>query len=135
METVELIARLGLAIVFAVAGLAKLADRPGSEQALSAFGMPRLLARPGSVLLPLAELAVAVLLIPAGTATLGALGALVLLLGFSAGIMRSMARGQSPDCHCLGELHSKPVGWPMLARNATLVAASGLVLVAALPVP
>lgn len=134
METLELTARLGLAIVFALAGLAKLADRPGSQQALMAFGMPEVFTRPGSVLLPLAELAVAVMLVPASTATLGALGALILLLGFSARIIRSMALGESPDCHCLGQLRSKPVGWPTLARNTGLVFVAGFVAVSPLVV-
>jgi len=47
-------ARLLLAVVFAVAGLAKLADRAGSRQTLIDFGVPALLAKPFGVLLPLA---------------------------------------------------------------------------------
>src|SRR5688500_2269837 len=100
MEALELIARFVLAAVFAVAGLTKLADRPGSREALVAFGVPERLASPGAVALPIAELAVAVLLVPAATATVGAAGALALLLAFCAGIARSMIRGESPDCHC-----------------------------------
>jgi peroxiredoxin len=128
MEALELIARFVLAAVFAVAGLAKLADRPGSRQALVAFGVPERLAAPGGIALPIAELAVAVLLIPAATAAIGAAGALVLLLGFCAGIARSMIRGEAPDCHCFGQLHSEPVGWSTLIRNLVLAALAGLVL-------
>jgi peroxiredoxin len=128
MDAFELIARFALAAVFAVAGLAKLADLPGSRQALVGFGVPELLARPGAIALPVAELAVAVLLIPAATAAIGAAGALVLLLGFCAGIARSMARGEAPDCHCFGQLHSEPVGWPTLIRNLALAAVAGFVL-------
>src|SRR4029079_386079 len=111
MDALELIARFVLAAVFAVAGLTKLADRPGSREALVAFGVPEALAVPGAVLLPIAELAVAVLLIPGPTAAIGSAAAPVLLLGFCAGIARSMIRGESPDCHCFGQLHSEPVGW------------------------
>src|SRR4051794_29182842 len=110
MDALELIARFVLFAVFAVAGLTKLADRPGSREALVAFGVPERLASPGAAALPVAELAVAVLLIPAATAAIGAVGALVLLLGFCAGIVRSMIRGEAPDCHCFGQLHSEPVG-------------------------
>ena len=40
-----------------------------------------------------------------------------------------MARGRKPDCHCFGQLHSSPVGWPTLIRNGVLAAcAGGLVL-------
>lgn len=46
MDLLLLAARLMLALVFAVAGLAKLADRPGSRQALRDFGLPTRLAAP-----------------------------------------------------------------------------------------
>ena len=128
MDAVELIARFALAAVFLVAGLAKLADRPGSRAALEGFGLPDRLAIPGAIALPVAELATAVLLIPATTATIGAASALVLLLGFCAGISRSMARGEAPDCHCFGQLHSEPVGLPTLLRNLALLALAALVL-------
>jgi uncharacterized membrane protein YphA (DoxX/SURF4 family) len=54
-----LIARLLLALVFAVAGLAKLLDREGSRRTIVDFGVPSALAAPLGLVLPLAELAVA----------------------------------------------------------------------------
>src|SRR4051794_5390168 len=95
-----LAARIVLASVFLTAGVAKLADREGSREAITAFGAPRSLAGPLSVLLPLAELTAAALLIPATTVRWGALVALALLVLFMAGIARSMVRGEAPDCHC-----------------------------------
>ncbi len=56
MASLVLLARLVLTVVFVVAGLAKLADRAGSRQALVNFGVPAALAAPGGTLLPLAEL-------------------------------------------------------------------------------
>jgi thiol-disulfide isomerase/thioredoxin len=47
-------------------------------------------------------------------------GALVLLLTFVVAIGLNMARGRNPDCHCFGQLHSEPAGWPTLARNGVL---------------
>ena len=128
MDAVELIARFALAAAFLVAGLAKLADRPGSRAALEGFGLPETAGNSGSGRPAVAELVTAVLLIPASTATIGAASALVLLLGFCAGIARSMARGEAPDCHCFGQLHSEPVGWPTLLRNLALVAVAAVVL-------
>jgi peroxiredoxin/uncharacterized membrane protein YphA (DoxX/SURF4 family) len=128
MDTALLIARLLLALVFVVAGLAKLADRKGSSQALIDFGVPAALASPLSTLLPLAELAVAIVLIPTDTAWWGALGALALLLLFVAGISVNLARGKQPECHCFGQLHSAPAGWSTLARNGLLAVLSGLVV-------
>lgn len=40
MDAVLLVARVVLAAVFAVAGLAKLADRAGSRRAVTGFGLP-----------------------------------------------------------------------------------------------
>ena len=114
------VARLLLAVVFAVAGVAKLTDRAGSQRALTDFGVPTSLAAPLGLLLPLAEFAVAVALIPTATAWWGALGALALLLLFIVAISINLARGRKPDCRCFGQLHSAPVGWKTLVRNGLL---------------
>ena len=128
MATALLIARLLLALVFVVAGMAKLADRAGSRQGLVDFGVPATLATPLGILLPLAELAVAVALIPASTAWWGAIGALALLLLFVAGIGVNLARGRKPECRCFGQLHSAPAGWSTLLRNGVLAAVAGFIV-------
>ena len=117
-----------LALVFAAAGAAKLADRQGSRQAIVDFGVPSAIAAPLGLLLPLAELAVAATLLPASTAWWGALGALALLSVFVVGISINLARGRTPECHCFGQLHSAPAGWKTLARNGVLAAVAGFVL-------
>jgi peroxiredoxin len=123
-----LTARLLLAGVFAVAGIAKIADRSGSRQALVNFGLPSALAGVLGLLLPLTELALAIALIPASTALWGAVGALALLILFAAGIGINLARGRKPDCHCFGQLHSAPAGWKTLARNGVLAPVAGFVV-------
>src|SRR5438128_1972335 len=117
MDIVLLAARVLLALVFGMAGVAKLADRAGSRQALRDFGLPGWLAGPLSVVLPLVELGVALALLPAVSAWWGALGALGLLVVFVVGISVSLLRGRRPACHCFGQLHSAPVGWPRLAAH------------------
>ena len=128
LDALLLASRLLLAAVFAVAALAKLADREGSRQAVVAFGAPRPLAAPLALALPLAELAVAVLLLPAATALAGALGALGLLLLFSAAIALNLVRGREPECHCFGQLHSAPAGPRTLVRNGLLAVVAALTL-------
>jgi uncharacterized membrane protein YphA (DoxX/SURF4 family) len=127
MEFALLGARLLLAAVFVVAALGKLADRPGSRQAIIDFGLPSSLAGPFSILLPLAELAVAAALIPTSTAWWGAIGALALLLLFVVAIGVNLARGRKPECHCFGQLHSAPAGWKTLGRNGALAAVASFV--------
>jgi methylamine dehydrogenase accessory protein MauD len=130
VSTVVLFARLGLAVVFALAGAAKLADLAGSRRAVRAFGVPVALAGVVGTLLPLAELAVAGSLIGSGSARWGAVGALILLGGFVVGIAVALGRGRQPDCHCFGQLHSAPAGWSTLARNLVLVGVAAVVVFA-----
>jgi thiol-disulfide isomerase/thioredoxin/uncharacterized membrane protein YphA (DoxX/SURF4 family) len=128
MDATLLIARLVLAAVFTLAGVAKLSDLKGSRKAIIDFGLPAVLASPLALLLPVAELGVAAALIPASSAWWGALGALGLLLLFVVGISINLARGRTPECHCFGQLHSAPAGWRTLARNGVLAAIAGFVL-------
>lgn len=122
MRFVLLADRLLLASVFAVAAVAKLSDREGSRRAAVAFGVPESLAGVTVWTLPLTEILIAALLVPLSTAWSGAVAALALLAAFTVGIGVMLARGQSADCHCFGQLHSKPVSWTTLARNLALAA-------------
>jgi uncharacterized membrane protein YphA (DoxX/SURF4 family)/peroxiredoxin len=132
MTTAVLAIRMLLAAVFAVAGVAKLRDLEGSRAAMKDFGVPAGLAGPAGVLLPLAELAVAIGLVPTASARWAAALGLLLLLAFIWGIATALRRGESPDCHCFGQLHSAPAGPATLARNAVL-AALAVVVVAEAP--
>jgi peroxiredoxin/uncharacterized membrane protein YphA (DoxX/SURF4 family) len=127
MEIALLITRLLLAAVFAVAGVAKLADRAGSQQALTDFGVPAVLARPVGLLVPVTELGIAMALLPEVTAWWAAGIAFAVLLLFTAGIGFTLARGQQPKCHCFGQLSSARIGWPTLARNIVLAVSAAFV--------
>jgi peroxiredoxin/uncharacterized membrane protein YphA (DoxX/SURF4 family) len=128
MGVALLVGRCLLAGVFLVAGVGKLADLAGSRRAVSEFGVPERLSRAVGVLLPLCELAVAVALIPSGSARFGALGALLLLLAFVIAISLGLASGRRADCHCFGQFHSAPLSWRTLLRNGVLAAVAGLVV-------
>lgn len=125
--SVALAARVVLAAVFATAGVAKLFDLKGSRNALQGFGVPMRALWAAAVLLPLAELATAVALLPRASAQWAALAALILTLVFIAAITSALARGKAPDCHCFGQLHSAPAGRATLARNAALAVAAAFV--------
>jgi peroxiredoxin/uncharacterized membrane protein YphA (DoxX/SURF4 family) len=128
MDAALLIARLVLAAIFLVAGLAKLADRAGSSQGILNFGLPPAVARPLAIILPLAEVAIGVVLLPAASAWWGSVGSLVLLSAVTAGIGLNLAHHRKPDCHCFGQLHSEPVGWQMLARSVVLTIVAGVLV-------
>ncbi len=129
MGVALLVCRLVLAGVFLVAGPAKLLDPAGSRKAVADFGVPEGLARPAGLLLPLAELAIGIALVPVGWARFGALGAATLLLAFVAAIGNALAHGRAPECHCFGQVHSAPAGWTTLVRNAALLGLAGFVAV------
>jgi hypothetical protein len=130
MAELLLIARCLLAAVFAIAALAKLADLASFRATLGEFGAAPAAARIGAVAVPVAELAIAALLVPAATAVAAAIAALVLLAGFCTAIGRVLRRDEAPDCGCFGSKPS-PVSRSTLARNvglggvAMLVAAAG----------
>jgi hypothetical protein len=105
-----IVARLVLAAVFAVAAVAKLADRRTSA------GL--------RFILPAFELAAAVLLLLPGTTLVGALLALALLAGFTGWV----ARDATADCDCFGRLAATP-GPIALLRNALLLLLAGAVAV------
>lgn len=125
--TLVLLSSLMLAAVLATAGVAKLRDRHRAREAISGFGVPASFAAPLALVVPVAELAAALALVAGPARAWGALGALVLLVGFSLAIAWNLARGRSPDCHCFGRLHSSPAGPRTLGRNAALIALAGLV--------
>jgi thiol-disulfide isomerase/thioredoxin len=130
MSTTVLGLRVLLAAVFALAAVGKLRDLPGSRRAMREFGVPERGVAAIGVLLPLAELATAAALLPSSSARWGGLAALALLLAFSAGIARALRRGEAPDCHCFGQIHSAPAGRGTLARNGALAVLAAVVVVA-----
>src|SRR4051794_14745051 len=117
MDVFLLILRLGLAGVFGVAGIAKLFDPAGSEKAFNEFGLPPVLAKPMTIILPAVELAIALSLLFVSSSWYGAIAAGLLLGAFIIGMLVQMAKGNAPDCHCFGQLHSEPVGLSSVIRN------------------
>jgi uncharacterized membrane protein YphA (DoxX/SURF4 family) len=130
MPTLLFLCRLVLAGVFGVAAAAKLAAPDETRATLEEFGLGERAARIAAPVLPLAEAAVAVALLIAPTARVGAIGAAVLLGLFSLAVAVNLARGRRPDCNCFGTVHSAPIGPATLVRNLVLLAVAVLVGVA-----
>ncbi len=120
--------RIALSAIFGVAGVTKLFDQPGTREAVRDFGAPASLVPTLSIVLPIVELAIAVGLLFVNTTRVSALAALLMLLLFVAAIALNLARGQTHDCHCFGQLYSRPLGWPTLARNLIFAVMAGFVL-------
>ena len=129
MDIFLLILRLALAAVFGTAGIAKLFDPVGSAKAAADFGVPAPLTRAVSYLLPAAELLIAGSLLFVQFSWFGAIGAAGLLLLFTIGMLVQLAKGNAPDCHCFGQIHSEPVGKASIVRNAALLMLAAFLVV------
>ena len=94
METSLVVARLIIAAVFAVAGVAKLADLAGARKSMADFGVPKGLAGMFGILLPVAELIVAAALrVPGWGLAAAAVAGLLAVNGWLlAGLLRQNGR-------------------------------------------
>jgi peroxiredoxin len=124
MPLVILLIQLTLSLVFGLAGVTKLLDLAGTRQAIRNFGAPESTVPLLSLLLPFGEIAIAIALLFRSTAAYASVAALLLLALFVVVIGINIARGQAPECHCFGQLHSRPVGWPTLTRNIVFASAA-----------
>lgn len=122
-----IVARLGLAAVFAAAGFAKLHDLRGSKKALGDFGVPPAWTPILAVLLPVTEVACAVALVRGEWAQRGAVVAAGLLAVFCAAIAVNLGRGRAPVCRCFGQVSSLPISRGTLLRNLALLSVAGMV--------
>ena len=128
MHLIIVLVRLALSAVFGVAGVTKLLDQSGTRDAVKNFGSPESLSPALAIILPVVELAIAAGLLFNNMVGASAIAALVVLGVLVVAISVNLAQGRTHDCHCFGQLYSRPLGWPTLARNAIFAAAAGFVL-------
>jgi uncharacterized membrane protein YphA (DoxX/SURF4 family)/thiol-disulfide isomerase/thioredoxin len=128
MDLVIVLLRVALSAVFGTAGVTKLLDQRGTRDAVKNFGAPEPMAPALSLVLPITELTIAAGLLFTGTAGASALAALLVLGLFVVAISVNLARGRTHDCHCFGQLYSRPLGWPTLARNLVFALGASIVL-------
>jgi thiol-disulfide isomerase/thioredoxin/uncharacterized membrane protein YphA (DoxX/SURF4 family) len=128
MPLIIVLVRIALSVVFSLAGITKLMDKAGTREAVKNFGAPETAAPAIAFVLPFVELAIAIGLLFSGSTALSSIGGLLLLGLFVLAISVNLARGQTHDCHCFGQLYSRPLGWPTLVRNIIFALAAGFVL-------
>lgn len=113
---------VALAVVFAGAGVAKLARRQATSRAFTALGLasPRVLA----VGVPVLELtlAVALVVIPSWAGVVS----LAVLAGFSTFVVSALRRGDGVGCGCFGSAQPQPMGGSEVLRNALLALLAAL---------
>ncbi len=118
MAPLTLACRLVLAGVFAYSGSAKLVARAAFRQSLVAFRLPRWL----TTVVPVVELAIAVVLIVGLRRAWPAATAAVLVVVFTLAIVRSLLAGVRAPCLCFGARPSDEVSAWTIVRNGWLLA-------------
>lgn len=116
MTEVSYTLALGLALVFAWAGTAKLLAPAPTARSFAALGVPPALAR----VVPFVELALAIAMV---LAPITAVGALVLLGVFTIVLVGA---DDGVRCACFGSASSDPVSWVQVLRNGFLAAAAAV---------
>lgn len=130
-----LVVTLTLAGVLATSGVAKLRDPQATRDAFTALRVPGVVpADTGAAALPWAELALAVALLvaPSGWLTPVAGAVLVLMLAYTALVVRALRFDEPVTCSCFGSIGRHEVDRITVGRNVLLSALAALLLSSAL---
>jgi peroxiredoxin len=120
VPTLGLVCAVALSGVFAVSGVAKLADREGTRQAVAGFGVRASRVNGVAAVLAPAELLVALALVVPASNPAGLILALLLLSGFTRAVALAMLAGRRPECHCFGRIGGADISQRTVARNIAL---------------
>jgi uncharacterized membrane protein YphA (DoxX/SURF4 family) len=129
------VVRLGLAVVWLVAGGMKVGDLAAAGRAVNAYQlMPYDVATAVGAAQPFIEIALGVLLLVGLATRLAAGVSAVLLLLFIAGIASAWARGLSIDCGCFSTGGELPAGQapsylPEILRDLGFLVLAGFLLI------
>ncbi|MFM8688340.1 MAG: MauE/DoxX family redox-associated membrane protein [Acidimicrobiaceae bacterium] len=107
-----------VAAVFVSAGVAKFATFENWTFQARALGAPD----PFVVLVPLAEIALAVLLVGGWWFDQTVAGSLILLVGFTILLLVRLRDPERLPCSCFGATSQRPMSWLDVARNVILIA-------------
>lgn len=91
----------------------------------SGLGVPRVVA----LAVPFVEAVVGALLVTQLARRVTAVVAAVMLVAFTALLVRRLSQGLRPPCACFGALSSKPISWGNVVRNGVFVAIAAVVAV------
>lgn len=117
MVVLSWVAAVAVGITFVVAGVSKISVGDQWPDGAVELGIPRWLSR----IVPGAELLVGASLIVGLAWPWPAWAALVMLIVFTAVLVRTLARHDRTPCNCFGTRSRAPVGPIHLVRNAVLI--------------
>ncbi len=126
MNQIASASALLLAIVLGWAGVAKLRDLPGTARSFVSLGV-----RLPVLVVVAAELTTGLVLVLRPRD--GGIAAAVLLIAFTAVIIRALAARQTVTCGCFGSASHDPIGPATIVRNGLLLGAGVTALAASRP--
>jgi len=126
MSTAALVASILLGLVFLVSGGSKIAAGPAWPEQARGLGAPTFVVP----LLPWVEIVLGAVLVMQLTPVAAAATALLVLVAFTALIVRRLSQGRHPPCACFGAWSAKPLGPGHVARNLGFMALGALALFA-----
>lgn len=123
MGTLVLAARLALILALSGSAFFKLRALRSLPAQMRAFGIPAPLAAAAAILVPTAELAIAVSLGAFRDSPVPAFAAIGLLSLFTGAVVANLARAEPPPCPCFGlATADQPVSARTIVGNAWLLA-------------
>jgi Methylamine utilisation protein MauE len=123
VETLVLAARLALIVALSGSAFFKLRALRSLPAQMQAFGIPGSLAVVAAILVPAAELAIAVSLGVFRDSSVPAFAAIGLLSLFTGAVVANLARDEPPPCPCFGMATAdQPVSSRTIVSNAWLLA-------------
>lgn len=122
------IAQLMLAVTLCLAAVTKLWSKEDFEGTLRAVGFSEVLCRPVAIMLPMAELALAIAIIFPETAALAAVGIIILCILFITTAVLALRASKVVACHCFGELGHHNLGYRTIGVNLLLICGGLVVL-------
>ncbi len=120
------VAAIVVGVAFLAAGAAKIAAGPAWPAQARTLGAPAV----AVPVVPWLELVVGGLLCAQVVRPVLGGVALAMLVVFTGLLGLRLSRGERPPCACFGSWSAKPLGWRHIARNALLIAAAIVAIVA-----
>ncbi|WP_157729587.1 MauE/DoxX family redox-associated membrane protein [Tumebacillus algifaecis] len=125
----KLVLQLALAAIFLWSAVAKFIDIFTFGEILRSYKLvPDVLIKPLAILLPIAELLIAICLLIPVTVRAASWGVIVLSLVFAAGLLYNYGEVLPYGCGCFGPAEAKPVGFVDVLKDILFIAAAAVLL-------
>ncbi len=114
-----------IAIIFSISAVAKLIALPSFRKTLENIGIPGKFRSFVSIVVPILELVISVMILWEVTLTFGLLLLFLLLLAFLGAVLYSFTKQNRISCNCFGSIADETLGWGTIVK-IILLGASGV---------